>query len=128
MGQRWGQDSVTGRLSASFLAHKVSICLATDREGYFLTCPTVHKGQRRQWRCVDCHLLVHFEVYADFRSLQDGVTIAICLREAGKDKVSAASQAFQEIRYDRVCAVQKTGETTRDVGVANLFATAYLVY
>jgi 2-polyprenyl-6-methoxyphenol hydroxylase-like FAD-dependent oxidoreductase len=49
--------------------------------------------------------------------MEDGVTIAICLREAGKDNVQAALRAFQDIRYDRVKAVQKTGETTRDVSI-----------
>ncbi|KAK5138481.1 hypothetical protein LTR08_000067 [Meristemomyces frigidus] len=49
------------------------------------------------------------------QAMEDGVTIAICLREAGKGNISAASRAFQEIRYERVCAVQKTGETTRDM-------------
>jgi hypothetical protein len=48
------------------------------------------------------------------------VTIAICLREAGKKNISAATKAFQEIRYDRVGAVQKTGETTRDVSVLDV--------
>lgn len=49
------------------------------------------------------------------QAMEDGVTIAICLREAGKENVGAALKAFQDIRYDRVCAVQKTGETVRDV-------------
>ncbi|KAK4554098.1 hypothetical protein LTR86_008939 [Recurvomyces mirabilis] len=49
------------------------------------------------------------------QAMEDGVTIAITLREAGKDNVAAATRAFQDIRYDRVKAVQKTGETTRDM-------------
>ncbi|KAK5175141.1 uncharacterized protein LTR77_000278 [Saxophila tyrrhenica] len=49
------------------------------------------------------------------QAMEDGVTIAICLREAGKDTVAAALRAFQEIRYDRVKDVQKTGESTRDM-------------
>jgi 2-polyprenyl-6-methoxyphenol hydroxylase-like FAD-dependent oxidoreductase len=51
------------------------------------------------------------------QAMEDGVTIAICLREAGKNNVQAALRAFQDIRYDRVKAVQKTGETTRDVSI-----------
>ena len=64
--------------------------------------------------------------------MEDGATIAYCLKAAGKDKVAAASRSFQEIRfvdghhsafastnlgcsYERVKAVQKTGETTRDM-------------
>jgi len=48
------------------------------------------------------------------QALEDGVTIAVCLRRAGKDKVPMALRAHEKIRYDRVCSVQKTGETTRD--------------
>lgn len=51
--------------------------------------------------------------------MEDGVTIAVCLREAGKHNTSAGVKAYQDIRYDRVKAVQKTGETTRDVGLPN---------
>jgi len=49
------------------------------------------------------------------QAMEDGVTIAICLREAGKNNIPAATRAFEDIRYERVKAVQKTGETTRDV-------------
>ena len=48
------------------------------------------------------------------QALEDGVTIALCLKLAGKDKVPTALRAHEKIRYDRVCKVQKTGETTRD--------------
>ena len=49
------------------------------------------------------------------QAMEDGVTIAICLRAAGRDNIGGATRAFQEIRYERVKGVQKTGETTRDV-------------
>ncbi|KAK3707169.1 hypothetical protein LTR37_012338 [Vermiconidia calcicola] len=49
------------------------------------------------------------------QAMEDGVTIAVCLREAGKHNTSAGVKAYQDIRYDRVKAVQKTGETTRDM-------------
>ncbi|KAK0919627.1 hypothetical protein LTR91_002408 [Friedmanniomyces endolithicus] len=49
------------------------------------------------------------------QAMEDGVTIAICLREAGKGNIGGATRAFQEIRYERVKGVQKTGETTRDM-------------
>ena len=55
------------------------------------------------------------------QAMEDGVTIAICLREAGKKNVQAGVRAFQEIRYDRVKAVQKTGESTRDVSIVQFF-------
>ncbi|KAK3402351.1 hypothetical protein B0T20DRAFT_504773 [Sordaria brevicollis] len=48
------------------------------------------------------------------QAMEDGVTIAVCLRRAGKENVQAAVRTHQEIRYERVRAVQKTGETTRD--------------
>ncbi|KAF2202427.1 FAD/NAD(P)-binding domain-containing protein [Delitschia confertaspora ATCC 74209] len=49
------------------------------------------------------------------QALEDGVTLAITLRKAGKNNVAAALKAYQDIRYDRVRKVQKTGETTRDM-------------
>lgn len=48
------------------------------------------------------------------QALEDGVTIAVCLKEGGKANVPAAVRTYQAIRYDRVKAVQKTGEITRD--------------
>ncbi|RYN82724.1 hypothetical protein AA0120_g9380 [Alternaria tenuissima] len=49
------------------------------------------------------------------QALEDGVTLAVLLRKAGKENVKGALRAYQDIRYDRVKAVQKTGETTRDM-------------
>ncbi|KAK7419276.1 hypothetical protein QQX98_003428 [Neonectria punicea] len=49
------------------------------------------------------------------QAMEDGVSIAVCLRRAGKDHIPAALATHQEIRYDRVKAVQKTGESTRDL-------------
>lgn len=49
------------------------------------------------------------------QALEDGVTIAVCLEKAGKSNVPAALRSFQALRYERVRAVQKTGETTRDM-------------
>ncbi|EPE02439.1 fad binding domain protein [Ophiostoma piceae UAMH 11346] len=48
------------------------------------------------------------------QAMEDGTTLAVCLRRAGKGNVPAALRVHQEIRYERVRAVQKTGETTRD--------------
>ncbi|KAL2809383.1 hypothetical protein BJX63DRAFT_423898 [Aspergillus granulosus] len=48
------------------------------------------------------------------QALEDGVTIAVCLKRAGKSRVAEAMRAFEKIRYDRVCKVQETGKTTRD--------------
>src|SRR5579862_1995252 len=46
--------------------------------------------------------------------MEDGVTLAICLRKAGKENIPLAVRTYERIRYDRVRRVQKTGETTRD--------------
>jgi 2-polyprenyl-6-methoxyphenol hydroxylase-like FAD-dependent oxidoreductase len=49
------------------------------------------------------------------QALEDGVNIAVCLRRGGKDDIPEAVRTHERIRYDRVKAVQKTGETTRDM-------------
>lgn len=49
------------------------------------------------------------------QAVEDGVTIAVCLRRGGKDHIPQAVRAHERIRYERVKAVQKTGETTRDM-------------
>lgn len=41
--------------------------------------------------------------------------MAVTLKQAGKNNIRGALRAYQEIRYDRVRKVQKTGETTRDM-------------
>jgi hypothetical protein len=47
--------------------------------------------------------------------MEDGVTLAICLRKAGKQNVPLGVRVYERIRYDRVRRVQKTGESTRDM-------------
>lgn len=49
------------------------------------------------------------------QAVEDGVNIAVCLRRGGKCRVPEAVRAHEKIRYERVKAVQKTGETTRDM-------------
>lgn len=49
------------------------------------------------------------------QAMEDGVVLAVCLKRGGKGNVPAAVRAYQNIRYERVRAVQKTGETTRDM-------------
>ncbi|KUI57777.1 6-hydroxynicotinate 3-monooxygenase [Cytospora mali] len=49
------------------------------------------------------------------QAMEDGATLGVCLRRAGKEHVPAALKTHEEIRYERVKAVQKTGETTRDM-------------
>lgn len=46
--------------------------------------------------------------------MEDGVTMAVCLALGGKDNVKTAVAAYEKMRYDRVRAAQKTGETTRN--------------
>ncbi|OJD32344.1 salicylate hydroxylase [Diplodia corticola] len=53
------------------------------------------------------------------QAVEDGVTIAVCLELAakeggGKGDVREALLAYERMRYERVRAAQKTGETTRD--------------
>lgn len=47
--------------------------------------------------------------------MEDGVTLGVCLRKAGKQNIPPAIKVYERIRYDRVCRVQKTGESTRDM-------------
>ncbi|KAI0410453.1 hypothetical protein F5X98DRAFT_359555 [Xylaria grammica] len=49
------------------------------------------------------------------QALEDGVCIAVCLRKGGKENVQTSVRAHEKIRYDRVRATQKTGESTRDM-------------
>ena len=49
------------------------------------------------------------------QAMEDGVAMAVCLKRAGKGNVPNAVRAYQEIRYDRARAVQKTGEANRDM-------------
>lgn len=49
------------------------------------------------------------------QAMEDGVTIAVCLKRAGKGNIPGALKAHQSLRYERVKAVQKTGESTRDL-------------
>jgi 2-polyprenyl-6-methoxyphenol hydroxylase-like FAD-dependent oxidoreductase len=48
------------------------------------------------------------------QAMEDGVTLAICLRHAGKQNIPLALKIYERIRYDRVRRVQKMGESTRD--------------
>ncbi|KAJ3578330.1 hypothetical protein NPX13_g2235 [Xylaria arbuscula] len=49
------------------------------------------------------------------QALEDGVCIAVCLRRGGKQNVPTSVRAHEKIRYERVRATQKTGESTRDM-------------
>jgi hypothetical protein len=46
--------------------------------------------------------------------MEDGTTLAVCLQLSGKGKVQEALRVYEQIRYERVRAAQKTGEATRD--------------
>ncbi|KAF4809860.1 FAD-dependent monooxygenase roqM [Colletotrichum siamense] len=61
------------------------------------------------------HPFLPTSVQGATQAMEDGVTIAICLRRAGKDKISTALKTYQEMRYERVKAVQQTGLSTRDL-------------
>lgn len=49
------------------------------------------------------------------QAIEDGITLAAVLQQAGKDKVPLAVRAWEKIRYQRVRRAQVTGETTRDM-------------
>ncbi|KAE9376017.1 FAD/NAD(P)-binding domain-containing protein [Stipitochalara longipes BDJ] len=49
------------------------------------------------------------------QAMEDGVTIAVCLRTAGTENIPAALRTYQNIRYERVKSVQRTGEATREM-------------
>lgn len=75
----------------TFISPKARICLIGDAAHPFL--PTSIQGASQ--------------------SMEDGVTIAICLEKCGSD-ASQAVRAYEEIRYERVCRAQGTGVSTRE--------------
>jgi 2-polyprenyl-6-methoxyphenol hydroxylase-like FAD-dependent oxidoreductase len=48
------------------------------------------------------------------QAMEDGATIAVCLRKSGKENVQEGLSVFEALRYERVKGSQRTGETTRD--------------
>ncbi|KAF9878321.1 hypothetical protein CkaCkLH20_04359 [Colletotrichum karsti] len=61
------------------------------------------------------HPFLPTSVQGATQAMEDGVTLAICLRRAGKGNVPTALKAYQNLRYDRVRAVQQTGLSTREL-------------
>ncbi|KAI0131855.1 putative MAK1-like monooxygenase [Xylariales sp. AK1849] len=49
------------------------------------------------------------------QAIEDGVSIATCLRRGGKANVPVAVRVHEKIRYERVKEAQKTGESTREM-------------
>lgn len=47
------------------------------------------------------------------QAMEDGATMAVCLARSGKAHVQEGVAAFEGLRYERVLAAQKTGESTR---------------
>ncbi|KAG6374611.1 hypothetical protein JVT61DRAFT_3972 [Boletus reticuloceps] len=48
------------------------------------------------------------------QAIEDGVTLAVTLKMAGKDNIPLAARTWEAIRYERALKVQQMGETTRD--------------
>jgi 2-polyprenyl-6-methoxyphenol hydroxylase-like FAD-dependent oxidoreductase len=48
------------------------------------------------------------------QSIEDGVVLAACLRQAGKKNVPLAVRVHEKIRYERVHQAQATGVKTRE--------------
>lgn len=49
------------------------------------------------------------------QAMEDGACVAVCLELAGKAGAAEALRAYEKIRYERVRATQKTGETSKSV-------------
>ncbi|KAI1402508.1 putative monooxygenase [Hypoxylon fuscum] len=76
----------------------------------------ISKGRRIALIGDSAHPFLPTSIQGASQAMEDGVTIAVCLREAGgPDKVQEAVAAFEAIRYERVKSAQKTGEQTRDI-------------
>ncbi|KAI0383292.1 putative monooxygenase [Hypomontagnella monticulosa] len=76
----------------------------------------ISKGRRIALIGDSAHPFLPTSIQGASQAMEDGVTIAVCLRECGsRDKVQEAVAAFEAIRYDRVKSAQKTGEQTRDI-------------
>lgn len=62
------------------------------------------------------HPFLPTSVQGAAQAVEDGANIAVCLRKCGgKANVPLAVRTHERIRYERVKATQKTGETTRDL-------------
>ena len=91
-------------------------CLVDWKLVYRDPLPTwISKGRRIALLGDSAHPFLPTSAQGATQAMEDGVTIAVCLRKAGKGKVQEAVEAYQEIRYERVKEVQKTGESTRDM-------------
>ncbi|XXH04185.1 hypothetical protein Hte_010598 [Hypoxylon texense] len=78
----------------------------------------ISKGRRIALIGDAAHPFLPTSIQGASQAMEDGVTIAVCLREsvgAGPDGVREAVAAFEAIRYERVKSAQKTGEQTRDI-------------
>ena len=60
------------------------------------------------------HPFLPTSVQGASQAMEDGATVAVCLELSGKGDIPKALRSFEKIRYDRVLAAQKTGESTRD--------------
>jgi 2-polyprenyl-6-methoxyphenol hydroxylase-like FAD-dependent oxidoreductase len=76
----------------------------------------VSRGGRTALIGDSAHPFLPTSIQGASQSMEDGVTIAVCLEKCGgKDNIPEALRAFERIRYDRVLKAQKTGETTREM-------------
>ncbi|KIJ59084.1 hypothetical protein HYDPIDRAFT_170978 [Hydnomerulius pinastri MD-312] len=60
------------------------------------------------------HPFLPSSVQGASQAIEDGVTLAVALSLAGKDRVPLAARTWEAIRYERVRETQLMGETTRD--------------
>ncbi|KAI1370576.1 putative monooxygenase [Hypoxylon crocopeplum] len=76
----------------------------------------ISKGRRIALIGDAAHPFLPTSIQGASQAMEDGVTIAVCLRECGGGGgVREAVTAFEALRYERVKSAQKTGEQTRDI-------------
>lgn len=59
------------------------------------------------------HPFLPTSVQGASQAMEDGACLAVCLELAGRNEAPKALRAYEKIRYDRVRAAQKTGETSK---------------
>ncbi|KAI2625631.1 putative monooxygenase [Hypoxylon sp. NC1633] len=76
----------------------------------------ISKGRRIALIGDAAHPFLPTSIQGASQAMEDGVTMAVCLRECGgPGGVREAVAAFEAMRYERVKSAQKTGEQTRDI-------------
>lgn len=81
----------------------------------------ISKGRRIALIGDAAHPFLPTSIQGASQAMEDGVTMAVCLRRAAEAAGGASAgvpdavAAFEALRYERVKSAQKTGEQTRDI-------------